>query len=207
MAIRDGRWRRRFRCLAAAVVGLVVILVGSCTSTVAPPAAPANPIAVFILRDAMHVGVVLPVRRGATIERYVEYGYGDWSWYALGNDAWYRVFPTILWPTAGALSRREFEAVSAADLRRVASWVELDELIVDAEDVVALQTELERRCIDGSTQRVWRADLRMAFVPAEADYWFACTCADVAAEWLRRLRCQVGWALIRGSLKAMPTRR
>ncbi|MBK8100212.1 MAG: DUF2459 domain-containing protein [Planctomycetes bacterium] len=202
MAARGKRSRRRW-LLWSALLLLVACVIGGCTSTVAPPADPVAPTPVFILRDAMHVGVVLPVGTGGATERYVEYGFGDWSWYALGNDAWYRVFPTVLWPTAGALSRREFAATTPAELRRVASWVELDELLVGGGEVRALRDELDRAFAAGAAHQVWRRDLGMAFVPSELDYWLARTCADVAAGWLSRLGCQVGWAPIRASLMAI----
>ena len=55
------------------------------------------------------IGVVVP--DGQTPQqRYLEYGFGDWDYYALEHNAWYLIFDTVLWSTQGALSRREFQA-------------------------------------------------------------------------------------------------
>jgi len=57
------------------------------------------------------VGLVLPTGDPAPAPGWVEYGFGEWEWYALGNDAWYRVFPAMrsAYPSEwlGALTRAE----------------------------------------------------------------------------------------------------
>src|SRR5690606_655289 len=70
-----------------ALAGLLV----SCTSTIVPPAEVIDPVTVFVLSEAMHTGIVLPPDPGCSgnPHEYVEFGFGDWSWYALGNAAWY----------------------------------------------------------------------------------------------------------------------
>jgi hypothetical protein len=178
----------------AAAFGFIV----GCTSTVTPPRDPANPIEVFLLRESMHVGVVLPA---ATPGSYVEFGFGDWRWYALGEDQWYNVFRTVLWPTQGALCRREFAAGNADELRRAAYWAELSPLVVDGTEVAALRGRLEVICRGRAAQAVARRELGFTFVPSDESYWFLCMCADVAATWLRELGCSVSWVPIRSSLR------
>ena len=107
----------------------------------------------------------------------------------------------MLWPTPGGLSRREWAAASPAELRRSASWVELDELVVDGDAALALRDRLEREFAAKSGQLAHRPRFRMDFVPADRSYWFGNTCADVAAAWLRQLGCTVGWVPIRASLR------
>ncbi|HEX5053581.1 MAG TPA: DUF2459 domain-containing protein [Planctomycetota bacterium] len=194
---RSRRWRRP--ALAGAVIVAVCGHFG-CTSVVTAPPSPADPTRVFVLREAMHVGVVLP--DGTPPQRYLEFGFGDWGYYALGHDAWYDVFATVLWSTQGGLSRREFFADSPERLRAVASWVELDELVVPGAAVQKLRERLERTFASRQAQRVVRGDLRMSFVPADQGYWFLRTCADVAAGWLEELGCSVSWVPIRASLVA-----
>lgn len=77
------RWRR---WVLAAVVAITLLpLAYGCTSTITPPAKPVEPTTVYLLREAMHTGLVFAPAPGGT--EYVEFGYGDWSWFALARDA------------------------------------------------------------------------------------------------------------------------
>ena len=185
----------RFAVIAA-WFGLAV----GCTSIVVPPREPAAPVQIFFLSEALHVGVVLP-RDAKTAGDYVEYGFGDWRWYALGRDRWYHVFRTVLWPTQGALCRREFAAANAEELRAVASWAELSPLLVGGAEVTALRERLDAQFRAREGEAVARRELGFRFVPCDESYWFAWTCADAVAVWLRELGCSVGWAPIRGNLR------
>ena len=117
------RWRRR---LLLTLVGLALLPVLCCTSTVTPPPPPADPTTIFLLSEALHTGVVLPPDPPDDPGGYVEFGFGDWSWYALGNEQWYNAFATVLWPTQGTLGRREFGSRSEAALRARVTWAVMD---------------------------------------------------------------------------------
>jgi len=189
---RPAAWRA-----GAALAGVLA----GCTSIVTPPEGPAAPTVVYLLREAMHVGLVLPQPEAQGLG-FVEYGFGDWSWYALGNDAWYHVFATVLWPTAGALCRRDYAGVDGAGLQRwcAVAQRELDSMTVGGAEAARLRERLERDFRDAAGGQVARPELGMVFVPAPGSYWFANTCADVTADWCRELGCKISWAPIRGSL-------
>lgn len=170
----------------------------ACTSTITPPTAVDDPVSVFLLGEAMHTGIVLPPL--ADDDEFVEFGFGDWSWFALGNDSWYHVFPTMLWPTQGTLGRRSFAATSTAELRVRVHWVELSELTVPAAKARALRTRLQTAHSARLAEAVRRPEWGWTFVPYDRSYWLPQTCADIAAEWLRELDCSVGWAPIRAGL-------
>lgn len=197
-ATRPKRKRRR-RLVGAALLVLVAASVFGCTSTITPPPAPAQPVTVFLLREALHAGVVFPPL--APGGDYVEFGYGDWSWFALGHDAWYHVFATVLWPTQGALGRRPFAARDAAALPRAAWWADVTPLQVEAELAKRLHERLQQQFDAGVAAVVQRRDLGFSFVPWDRSYWFVDNCADVAAEWFTELGCSVGWAPVRGGLQ------
>ena len=196
-ALTARRWRHRGLAADAVALALVGTAVG-CTSTITPPTAPPHPTIVFLLREAMHTGLVLPPASDGA--EFVEFGYGDWSWFALGNDAWYNAFATVLWPTQGALGQRTFAAADERELRQRVYWAELFAVTVDGERVDALRARLQQQFEAGLGDAVHRRDLGWTFVPHDRGYWFANTCADVAAEWFRELGCEVGWAPIRASL-------
>ncbi len=183
-----------------AMLGLALAC-ASCTSLVTPPRAPRDPTSVFLLREARHVGVVLPAHVDGRVERYVEFGFGDWAWYALERDAWYDVFATVLWPTTGALCRREHPARSERELRAAAHWTELEELTVSRARAEALLERLEREFAARAARSVRIEAYDMSFAPSDRSYWFGDTCADVAADWLEELGCGVSRAPIRMSVR------
>ena len=182
--------------MRARVAGLLCASLAGCTSTVTPPTLVTDPVPVFVLREAMHTGIVLPPLNDGG--EFVEFGFGDWSWFALGNDEWYHVFATVLWPTQGALGRRTFGAHTPEQLVATVTWAELSRIEVDREKAAALHQRLQQQHDSRTAEAVRQA--RWVFVPADSDYWFVVTCADVAADWCRELGCTVGWTLIRGGL-------
>ena len=85
--MRAGARRRRARIgIGVLAVALALLFWTSCVSTVAPPARLDDPVTVRLLSTGRHAGVLLPCSDG----RVVEYGYGDWGWYALGQNEWAR---------------------------------------------------------------------------------------------------------------------
>jgi hypothetical protein len=198
-AERSGRPRStRRRWLAAAVLGGAGWTSVGCTATVAPPESVRAPVTVHLLREAMHTGLVLPPPPGGG--DYVEYGFGDWQWFALGNDAWHRVFATVLWPTQGTLGLRPFRASDDAALRRAAYWADLTPLVVERELVEALRRKLEARADGRRAEAVQRPSLGWTFVPDDESYWFPNTCADVVGAWCEELGCDVSWVPICSAL-------
>lgn len=198
MNARPVRRRRRRRIAALGLAGAAVFaFAGGCTSTITPPPDVQDPVTVFLLREAMHSGIVLP-RAGDG--EYVEFGFGDWNWFALANDAWYHVFATVLWPTPGTLGRRTFGARTADDLRQRVHWAELQPVLVSRPKAAALVARLQQEHDARSKDAVTRPTLGWTFVPYDRSYWFPQTCADVAAEWFRELDCTVGWTPIRSGL-------
>jgi hypothetical protein len=198
----DQRRRRRRRVLAAVLlVALLLPFVVGCTSTVTPPATPADPVRVFLLQEAMHTGLVLPPAEHSPGDaEYVEFGFGDWSWYALGHDAWYHAFATVLWPTQGGLGRRTFGARTAAELQLAVTWAKLSPIDVSATKAAALRRRLQAEFDAHVEAAVLRQDLGFRFVPVDQSYWLPHNCADAATDWLRELDCKVTGALLRTSL-------
>jgi hypothetical protein len=188
------------RTTTATALALAAALTqAACTSTVVPPENVQEPATVFLLGEAMHAGVVLPP--GPDDGEYVEFGFGDWSWFALGNDAWYHAFATVLWPTQGALGRRTFGARTPDELRARVTWATLGELRVEASLAHALRTRLQAAHDARAAEAVRRTDLGWTFVPYDRFYWFGVNCTDVTAEWLRELACRVHWVPIRTGLR------
>lgn len=179
----------------------MVVTVGwlvGCTSTITPPPAPRDPVSVFLVLDDRHRGVVMQDAAGTGM---VEFGYGDWDWYAQNHDAWYDVFDTILWPTTGTIGRRPTDATSGQDLRARYPWIELHEFAVERDAMVALRGDLESRFAARASEQHYNARYRMTFVPVDDGYWCLFNCNDAVADWLERLGCSVSWVPIRIGLQ------
>ncbi|MCC6671598.1 MAG: DUF2459 domain-containing protein [Planctomycetes bacterium] len=170
------------------------------TATVRPPAAPEEPVSVFLIRDALHRGLLFP-QPGAG---HVEFGFGEWRWYALGQDQWYRAFPTVLWPTPGTLSRRTIAARDAAGLRATLHWATFQELRVARAAVERLRDTLEREFHARRVQAISRPEYDMTFVPWPREYWMFHNCCDALAAWLRELGCAVSWVPVTMELEVVP---
>ncbi|MEQ1634724.1 MAG: hypothetical protein ABL997_20260 [Planctomycetota bacterium] len=184
----------------SSLVALALLVMSSCTSLVFPPRHCAQPVNAFVLRDNRHLGLLLPDPPEAPVA-FFEYGYGDHAWFALAQQQWYRVFPTILWPTQATLCRRvwPFDSVDELQRRVAMCGCEVDLLVVERARVVALRERLDAAFVGRESVR--RPEFSMEFVPYDGSYWMFETCADVAADWCRELGCEVSYALIRGSLR------
>jgi hypothetical protein len=179
---------RRVVLTAAIAIALLLAIFGW-TARVRPPTSVSSPISVFVVRDELHRGLLLPSPAGG----FVEFGFGDWEWYARAQEQWHRVFATVLWPTRGTLARRDHFANDATSLRASMPWATFDEFVVEAGDAVRVRARLDAQFAAGNRERVIRSGLRMHFVPWDRDYWFADTCADAVVEWLQELGCRSSW--------------
>lgn len=195
------KWRRRWRRVA--VLAALLVVVGwwvGCTSLVRPPSSPADPVRVFVLRNALHRGLVVP---GEDLRHYVEFAFGEWEWYVQQNTSWYRVVPTMLWPTTGGLGTRRVSATSEAELRDELSYAELVPIVVERDAVDSLRADLLRRwergleAADGGSVHSYGIE----FVHADESYTAFHNCADAVAVWLERLGCAVSWLPIRVDLE------
>lgn len=169
-------------------------LLVSCVSRIVPPAHPEDPCQVFLLKDGIHRGILVPdSQRG-----YVEWGYGDWDWYALLANRWYNVFDTVLWPTQGCLGRKPWSEGEAKDGARRGTLVPF---WIGSGEARALLGELEERFQENGATRIWNDLYEMEFVQDPEGFWFLHNCNDEVAEWLERVGCRVGWVPVRLDLR------
>ncbi len=172
------------------------LLLPACTSVIHPPRNPMNPVQVFFIQDALHSGLALPDGDG----RLVEYGYGDWDWYATSHDSWYHVFDTMLWPTQGTLGWRQEEAQGVSGLRERYPGMRVQGLWVESERCQALHAELQAQCQAASQGQVFNAQYGMSFVRDERNFSILHSCHDATASWMQALGCRVSWVPVRYKL-------
>lgn len=197
--IPSGSRRRRFRRASALLVLLLVgfLALSGCTSTVHPPREVGeHPVSVWLIRDARHRGLVLPADDAGLIE----FGYGEFAWYAEMRDAWYRAFPAALWPTPGTLGVRRLQARDRDGLRRELPHALIDEIVVARAAAESLRQRLEERFAAGG-EPLWNGVYGFDFVRDPAGYWCLFNCNDAVAEWLVAVGCRVTWVPIRLGLE------
>jgi hypothetical protein len=168
------------------------VLLAACTSVVSAPRATDDDVEVLLVQEGWHSGLVLAAGDPAP----VEWGYGDFRWYALGHDRWFDVLPALFWPTAGTLSRRTWPAGERE--RRAAGTVVA--FAAPRARVERLARDLEAAFERERASSTWNAEWQTDFVVHRDAFWLFHDCHDATARWLAELGCAVEPALVRAGL-------
>ena len=189
MGLRDGSFGLMASAGAVmrAVVVLWVIVLGGCANRVVPPRGVADPATVYIADHGLHASLLLPRREGG----YREYSYGQWEWYAKGNDGSGRVFGVLFVPQGGAIGRTDWNRHAFEALRMSLGAQDLHAVRVERARAAALLEDLDRRFEARDGEMFFNADHGLEFVPDDRRYWLAHGCTAQVNEWLRRMGCRV----------------
>ncbi len=178
----------RFRLAVAAGMWAGLLPVAGCTITVVPPAQLRDPVPVFIADYGKHASLLLP--RSAS--EMVEYAYGEWRWFALNEDQWYRSLPVVSCPSQGTLGKRELDLPPDADcIGRMFSFENLYQLEVERSDVERLVARLDARFELHRDTSVENPLSGLTFVHDDAPYCLLRQCNSRVAKWLRELGCGI----------------
>jgi hypothetical protein len=181
----------------AVVLGVFLVGSGCGTLHVTPPAAPGDPVGVFIADYRDTARMLIPREDGG----FAEYGFGEWRWYALDRFGVLNGAAALLIPTAGALANREHPP--APQGWPVERWIasrtdpeHLHRVTVERERAGALLARLDAAFTGHLDTMVFNParSLRMVRV---GHYWIWNQSSTELAAWLRELGCQVrGWTLV-----------
>lgn len=168
---------------------LLAVPLAGCATIVIPPANPVDPVPVFIADYGKHSSLVFPAEDG----RLVEFGYGQFDWYALEKDEWWRVPGLLFVPQQGTLCREEWAGpATEAGVDKGRRWLEeilrVDVARADEERVLA---RLEARFAAGASNKVRNPNYRLWFVFDDDLYWVGHSCNAAVADWLEELGCTV----------------
>lgn len=172
--------------IAASSIG---VLAGCAATTIVPPAAPSDPVPVFILDHGRHTTLVLPHPQGMA-----RYAYGDWAWYAQVDTGVVEASRALLWPSPAAFGRRLLNGppTAAAVRREVRVGIEhLHAVTVEAQRAEALRKELDARFFAGEGRRFENRAYDLTFVPDPQRYTVWRNSNHKVAEWLRQLGCSI----------------
>ena len=165
---------------------LPALLLTGCTVVLTPPSPPQEGRALFLLDHGRHSSLVLERDDGGL----ARYSYGDWRYYAEGEATWGVGFWALLRPTPAALGRRLLPGpADESSLRKqVAVGVErLFPLCAEAVAVDRLLGELDQLHQGEHSQRLFRPDYDLEFVPHPLPYTLQHNSNYVVGSWLQQL--------------------
>jgi hypothetical protein len=143
---------------------------------------------VFISQYGMHSRVAVPIDQ----TRMVEYGYGDWRYYAEGEKGPWRGLVAIATPTDAALGKRSLSLTRNSDTFRLSAGADRSErLEVEQGRVNQLLGHLEGRYQANIDSEIQPANSLFSFVKDALPYHLSHNSNHQAADWLRRLGCEV----------------
>ncbi len=168
----------------------VFLLLAACATVVVAPAAPEEPVAVFLLDHGGHASLVLPAGEG----RLVRYAYGDFRWYALEQTGPGSGFAALLGGTPAALGRGELKGpaeVQAVRAQVREGTVQVYELRVARAASERLRGELDELFEANRATLVHSATYDLDFVRHPTPYSAEHNSNVVTARWLEALGCEV----------------
>ncbi len=187
-----GHFHRAWSALGMLILLGMITLFGpaACTMELVAPEASAlrEPAEVRLTNFGLHAGLVLP-RDDGTLG---EYAFGEWDWFALQQNQWYRSFGALLIPSESALSRRIWRDIGDLEFAWIAPRPILS-LQVEREKALALSRELDAQITEGISAAPGRAIERdgTLFVPRVEQYRLGNNCNHVLARWLEALEVRV----------------
>lgn len=182
----------------------ILVLAGlllACTNTIRVPPEPADSRNVYLVDLGRHSRLAFERPNGALLE----YGYGEWRWYAKMEDQWWRAPAVLFWPTEGTLGRREWRKPNgSAHLLREYRGLTVLVLSADAKKIDRLLARLNREFGRRSDHLVRNRAYRLNFVPYHRRYSLLNNSNHVVKEWLQELGFDVSGPGIFARWKALP---
>src|SRR5512134_163902 len=166
------------------------LLLAGCATVVVAPAAPEEPVTVFLLDHGGHASLVLPAGKG----RLVRYAYGDFRWYALDQTGLGSGLAALVGGTPAALGRGELQGPPEAQAVRAQvreGIQQLYELRVARAASERLRAELDRLHAANRATLVYSATYELEFVRHPTPYSAEHNSNLVMAGWLEALGCEV----------------
>lgn len=187
----------RPRSLLSGVLLVALLgLLGGCSWTVVPPQAVSEPRTVFVNQYGWHTRLALPApdSRG-----YIEYGIGDWRYYAQGERGLLSGFQALFSSEATALSRRELPPVGEEDAQSRFGSLHSAALEAPQERVAELRRDLEATWEANPTPTLAHGGQR--FRKIDRRYGLFSNSNHQTAEWLRRIGSEVRGVTILGDFR------
>jgi hypothetical protein len=189
LGFREGFKMLRF-ATRYVVPGLLAIVSSGCAWRITPPATLERPGNVYITSYGKHTRLALP--EAAQPGRMIEFGFGDWHYYALEETSLLSGLRALFWSEASALSRRELLFHEDPAMFRVGSGGEHTARIrVEQARIDALRNALEKEWNSLVGESAHRSQEDMSLRRSNARYHLFRNSNHQTADWLRELGCKV----------------
>ncbi|MFQ4139885.1 DUF2459 domain-containing protein [Nodosilinea sp. PGN35] len=156
-------------------------------ATIIPPVAPFDRVTVHVVETGLHARLVLPLG-----DRWVQYGFGDWDYYALNRQDFYHAAKALILPTPGALGWGDI-----ASLRQFRTVLEQHGGHFLSFDVSAAQTNrltaVLRERIEGrgAGEYVYNPATNLTLAQDGQTYSLLHNSNHELATWLKMLHCRI----------------
>lgn len=171
-----------FRLLA--LLGLLS-LIQACSWSVIPPEPTAESATVYLSVYGRHTRLALPDESG----HYVEYGFGDWRFYAEEQRTLFTGIQALFFSTGSTLSRRELPDPGQTDLRRHFLSIRTEAIEVPSHLARQLRDELMQNWEKAAGEQLSQGAL--VFRRAPRHYSLFHNSNHQTAQWLEQLQCDV----------------
>lgn len=178
---------------------LALALTG-CSTQVIPPAAPADPISIYLTDYGRHSSVILPSEDGG----FDEYAFGDWDFFAQGKTGLPYAIRALLGSRQSTLGWRHIPATD--HLNAALGAKRLTSIAVARSNAQSLRSDLETRFKANGQTPFPSTYSFLQHVHDNAPYWAGHNCNHVTAEWLRELGCEIRGPAIFSDFVVRPRR-
>lgn len=179
--------KQRLALFVVALVGTVVLTWFTVPATIIPPANPQNPVTVHVAEFGFHARLLLPEGDG-----WLQYGFGDWDYYARREQTLLNGLLALLWPTPGALGRGEVDSVDRFRADSKTAGGQLLSFEVSGARVNQLKHSLHNRFEQQIPEgQVYNRVNNLRLVRDDQSYSVLHNSNHELAEWLQVLDCQV----------------
>jgi hypothetical protein len=156
---------------------------------ITPPPPPIDPVTIAVTDYGRHASVVFPDEDGTGS---VEYTFGDWDWFAAGNNGFTDAVQAMLWSKGSTLGRRRVD--QTPDSPGLLDELLADKIIllrVPRERARALRDALGARFGFRANQALYNQVMELHFIPDAERYGLCHNCNHVTARWLRQMGCGI----------------
>lgn len=163
----------------------VVLSLQACTWRIVPPEPAQETTTVYISVYGRHTRLALPDERG----QFVEYGFGDWRFYAEAERNLLTAVQALLFSTGATLSRRELTPPGDSELRHHFYSNRTEAIDVPAKQARQLRESLQLAWNQAQGEQLDQGTL--SFRRSPIHYSLFHNSNHQTARWLEQLQCDV----------------
>lgn len=176
----------RALALRGVIVLSVLTVLPACTWRIVPPPPSVAEDTVYVSLYGRHTRLALPANDDS---RYIEYGFGDWRYYALAERSWTSGVRALFSSQRSAMSRREVNLTRYGNPTAAFFSERTEAVTVPEAEVDELRRELERTWSRSEGAVIDRNHHR--YKEVAWDYSLANNSNRQTAAWLEALGCDI----------------